>query len=343
MNTIHRAAVMFSAVAAFSLPSGAACAADARAGVKSKADGAATTHRYPLRPVRFIVPFPPAGGTDIVGRLLAQRLTERLGQQFVIDNRPGAASTIGANIAAQAQGDGYTLLLVTASYAISATYYKNLPYDPVQAFAPVSLVAAGPLLLVVHPAVAAASVQELIALAKGAPGKLNYASGGAGGINHLAGEMFKAITGTQLVHVPYKGAGPALTGVIAGEAQLMVATLGSSLRHVKSGKLKALAVGGERRTRTAPDLPTVSESGVPGYAAENWYGVLVPRGAPGTVISMLNEEISAALRRDDIRAQFVKLGFEPMGSTPDEFGAHLKREIEKWARVMKTAGVTYPR
>lgn len=294
---------------------------------------------YPARPVRFIVPFPPSGGTDIVARLLSQRLIERFGQQFVIDNRPGAAGTIGANIAAKAAADGYTLLFVTASYAISASYHKNLPYDPVKDFTAVSLIASGPLLFVVHPSVQANSIKEFVALAKITPAKLHYASGGAGGINHLAGELFNSLAGTQLVHVPYKGAGPALTGLISGEVQMMIATLGSALPHVKSGKLKALAVGGDRRATILPDLPTVAESGVRGYAADNWYGLLAPRGTPPAIVNVLNSEVSGALKKDDTRVQLIKLGFEPMTSTSGEFSAYLKRDIEKWAHVLKTAGV----
>jgi tripartite-type tricarboxylate transporter receptor subunit TctC len=294
---------------------------------------------YPTHPVRLVVPFPPSGGTDIVARLVGQTLTEAFDQQFVIDNRPGAASTIGASIAAKAAPDGYTLLFVTASYAISASFYKKLPYDPVKDFTAVSLIASGPLLFVVHPSLKANSIQELVALAKKTPGKLYYASGGAGGINHLAGELFNSLAGTQLVHVPYKGAGPALIGVMGGETQMMIATLGSALPHVKSGKLKALAVGSERRATILPDLPTVAESGVPGYGAENSYGLLAPRGTPTGIVSVLQRKISEALKRDDMRAQLLKLGFEPLTSTPDEFSVYLKREIDKWRQVLKTAGL----
>lgn len=329
MRIAHRRLPLLAAIAALVLQSAPAAAAT-------------ETQRYPLRPVRFIVPFPPAGGTDIVGRLLAQRMSDSLGQTFVVDNRPGAASTIGANIAAKAPADGYTLLLITASYSISATYYRDLPYDPVKDFDTVSLVASGPLLFVTHPSAGASSIKELIALARAAPGKLNYASGGAGGINHLAGELFNSMAGTKIVHVAYKGAGPALTGVIAGEAQLMIATLASALRHVKSGKLKALAVAGDRRATAAPELPTVTEAGLPGYSAANWYGLLAPRGTPLSIVTQLNKEVAAALSAEDVRSRVVKLGFEPMTSTPAEFGEFLKREIAKWARVLKSAEITAP-
>jgi tripartite-type tricarboxylate transporter receptor subunit TctC len=295
--------------------------------------------RYPVRPVRLIVPFPPAGGTDIVARLMGQALTESFHQQFVVDNRPGAASTIGASIAAKAIPEGYSLLFVTTSYAISASFYKNLPYDPVKDFTAVSLIASGPLLFVVHPSLKADSIRELVALAKKMPGKLDYASGGAGGINHLAGELFNSLAGTQIVHVPYKGAGPALIGVMSGEAQMMIATLGSALPHVKSGKLKALAVGSVRRTAILPDLPTVAESGVPGYGAENSYGVLAPHGTPPLIVNLLHRQISETLSTEETRSKLLKLGFEPTAATPNEFNAYLKSEIDKWREVLKTAGL----
>ncbi|MDB5924902.1 MAG: hypothetical protein JWN13_3838 [Betaproteobacteria bacterium] len=294
---------------------------------------------YPSRPVRFVVPFPPSGGTDIVARLLAQQLAERMGQQFVIDNRPGAASTIGAQIAARAAADGYTLLLVTASYAISASFYRTLPYDSVSDFDAVARVASGPLLVVVHPSVKVGSMKELIALAKAAPNKMNYASGGPGGINHLAGEMLKIMSGTRIVHVPYKGAGPALTGLIGGEVQMMVATLGSALTHVRNGKLKALATGGGRRSSILPELPTVAESGVPGYAADNWYGILAPRNVPPAILRELDKHIAAALSTDTVRERFTSVGFEPSPSTPAQFAEYLRAEIRKWNRVMKEAGI----
>lgn len=303
------------------------------------AHGQQTAGRYPARPVRLIVPFPPGGGTDIVGRLLAQRLGERLEHTFVVDNRPGAASTIGAAIAARATPDGYTLLLVTASYAMSASYYRDLPYQPVQDFAGVSLIASGPLLFVVHPSVRATSIRELIAIAKAAPESIRYASGGAGGINHLAGELFESMAGIQLLHVPYKGGGPALTALMAGEVQLMIATLSSSLPHVRSGKLNALALAGERPARAAADLPTVAASGLPGYSADNWYGLLAPHGTATAVIRRLNQQTAAILRDASFAAQLSKLGFEPLGSTPNAMNAHLEQEVAKWAEVTGALGM----
>jgi tripartite-type tricarboxylate transporter receptor subunit TctC len=305
----------------------------------TEASCAAQPAEYPSRAVRIIVPFPPSGGTDIVARLLAQQLAERLGQPFVIDNRPGAASTIGAQIAAKAAPDGYTLLLVTASYAISASFYKALPYDASNDFDAVARLASGPLLVVVHPSVGATSIKELIALAKAAPDKLNYASGGAGGINHLAGEMLKVMTGMRMIHVPYKGAGPALTALIGGEAQVMIATLGSSLTHVRTGRLRALAACGNRRSSILPDLATVAESGVPGYAADNWYGVLAPHRAPSAIVRKLNEHIGAMLKTDVVRERYIAGGFEPAPSTPSQFAGYVRAEVDKWKRILKEAEI----
>ena len=293
---------------------------------------------YPSRPVRFIVPFPPAGGTDIVGRVIGQKLSEKLGQPFIIDNRGGAAGTLGSAIAAKAPADGYTILLATASFAISANFYAKLPYDSVRDFAAVARVASGPLLFVVHPSVPARSIRELIALARAYPRKLNYASGGEGGINHLPAEMFNHMAGVRIVHIPYKGAGPALVALLAGEVQVMIATLGSCLPHVRAVKLRDLAVAGERRSALVPQLPTVAESGVPGYAADSWYGVLAPRGTPHSIVAVLNREIVAALEREDTRAQFVALGFEPAASTPAQFADYLRSEIAKWGKVIRDSG-----
>lgn len=294
---------------------------------------------YPSRPVRFIVPFPPGGGTDIVGRVIGQKLADTLGQPFVIDNRAGAAGTLGSGIAAKASADGYTILLATASFAISATYYRNLPYDPVKDFAAVGLIASQPLALVVHPSVPAKSVKELIALAKAKPDVLNFASSSSGGITHLAGELFKSMTGIQIVHVPYKGSNPALTAVLAGQVHLMIGPVGPALPHIQSGKLRPLAMGSAQRSTLLPELPTVAESGVPGYEADTWYGMLAPHGAPAAVIRVLNQQIAAALKSKDVVERFAALGFEPASSTPARFAEYMRSEIAKWARTMKAAGV----
>ena len=300
----------------------------------------AQTAPFPTRPVRFIIPFPPGGGTDIVGRLLGEKLSESLGQTFVIDNRPGAASTIGSAIAAQAAPDGYTIVMITASYTIAANFYGQLPYDPVKSFDAVSLVASQPLVLVSNPSLDARSVSELIARAKSNPGKLNYASGGEGGINHLAAEMFKNMTGTLMVHVPYKGAGPALRGLMTGETQLMFATLGSALSHIRSNRLRALGIGGMRRSELLANVPTVAESGVRAFEAQNWYGVLAPRGTPRSIVAELNQRIVSALKAGDVAGRLAKLAFDPEPSTPGQFADYLRKEIAKWGRAMKEARVS---
>lgn len=296
---------------------------------------------YPSRPVRLIVPFPPGGGTDIVGRMIGEKLAGALGQAFVVDNRGGAASTLGSAIAAKAAADGYTVLLVTATFAISANYYKTLPYDPVKDFDAIGLVASQPLVLVTHPSVQAKSVKELIAFAKANPDKLNYASGGEGGINHLAAEMLKSMTGIRIVHIPYKGLGSALTALLAGEVQLFIATLGPALPHVRAGKLRALALGSAQRSSTVPELPTIAESGVPGYEVTNWYGFLAPHGTPQGIVAVLNGKIAAAIADRDVRERLAALGFEPTPSAPRQFADYLKAEIAKWGRTMKDAGVRH--
>lgn len=294
---------------------------------------------YPSRPVRFIIPFPPGGGTDIVGRVIGQKLADALNQPFVIDNRAGAAGTLGSSIAAKAPADGYTILLATASFAISASFYRNLPYDPVKDFDAVGLIALQPLALVVHPSVPAKSAKELIALAKAKPDVLNFASSSAGGITHLAGELFKSITGIRIVHVPYKGSNPALTAVLTGQVHLMIGPVGPALPHIQSGKLRALAMGSAQRSALLPELPTLAEAGVPGYEAGTWYGMLAPSGMPAAVIRVLNQQIGAALKSKDVVERFAALGFEPASSTPARFAEYMRSEIAKWARTMKEAGV----
>ncbi len=303
--------------------------------------GAATKdgRAYPSKPVRFIIPFPPGGGTDIVGRALGQKLAERLGEPFIVDNRPGAAGTVGSNIAAKAAADGHTLLLATASFAISAGYYRNLPYDSVKDFDAVGLIASQPLALVVHPSMSANSVKDVIALAKAAPDKLNYASSGTGGITHLATEMFRSMTGTRIVHVPYKGSNPAITAVLAGEVPIMIAPVGPALPHIRAGKLRALAVSSEKRTPLLAGLPTIAESGVPGYEAGTWYGMLAPRGTPPNITNVLNKQILAALESADVVERLASQAFDPVPSTPKQFADYLTSEIRKWAQAMKDAGV----
>ncbi len=302
---------------------------------------AAEAGNYPNRPVRFIAPFPP-GASDVVARIAAQKLSELTGQQFIIDNRSGAGSTMGAAIAAKAPADGYTILFITASFAISAAYYNNLPYDARKDFAAAGLLAYGPLLLVTHPAVPVNSVKDIVAMAKAKPGQLNYASAGPGSVTHLAGEMFNQMAGVRLTHVPYRGAAPALTDVLANQVQLLFAPLGVLLPHVKAGRLKAIAVPSLQRSALAPELPTVAESGVPGYAATTWYAVVAPRDIRQPVLDALNRHIRAALASPDTQRQLTVLGIEPASSTPKQFGDYLQSEITKYARLVKEAGLNAP-
>ena len=293
---------------------------------------------YPARPIRLIVPFPP-GGSDTVARLVAQKLSERLGQQIVADNRPGAAGVIGTQLATQATPDGYTLLFITASLTITPSFQK-LPYDLTRDLAPIAPLATGPLLLVVHPAVAAKSVGELVALSKTAPGSLNYASTGTGSITHLAAELFRRMSGANMVHVPYKGTGPAQTDLLAGQVQVMFGVLAPALPFVRSGKLRALGVTSSKRSSLAPDIPTVSEAGVRNYEAATWYGMLAPAGTSAAIVQKLSGQIEAVLADSDIRARLTTTGFEaaqPMG--PKEFGAYIAAEIRKWSSLIKEAGI----
>ena len=294
---------------------------------------------FPSRPIRFVVPFPPGAGADVVARMIASPMSETLGQPFVIDNRSGAAGTVGTSTVAKALPDGHTILLITATFSISAAYYSDLPYNAISDFAAVGRIATGPLALVVHPSLQARSVKELVALAKAHPGKLNYASGGQGGINHLAAEMLKSATAAQIVEVNYKGGGPALTALLSGETQVMVATLGSCLSQIRAGRLRALALGSKQRTALLPDLPTMAESGVPGYEAETWYAILAPKGAAASSVQRLNQAMVSGLQARDLQEKLVATGFEAAPSTASEFADYLKSEIAKWARVMKTAGI----
>ncbi len=303
----------------------------------SAAPSAAQT--YPDRPLRLIVPYAPGGGTDLTSRLIARRLTENFNQQVIVDNRAGGAGNIGCEIAARSAPDGYTLLTAGISFSINVSIFARLNYDPVRDFDPVSLVATVPLIVVVHPAVPATSIRELIALAKAKPGTLNYASGGTGTANHIAGELFKYMTGTDIVHVPYKGGGPALADVIGGQVQLLFNTMTSTVGFMNSGKLRALAVTGAKRSPGVPNLPTVAEAGVPGFDVGAWFGIVVPRGTPRALVNKLNGEIVRITRQPEAREQFAAQGAEAVGSTPEEFGGHLRTEIDKWAKVAKAAGM----
>lgn len=294
---------------------------------------------YPTRPIRFIVPFPPGGGNDIVGRIVAQKLGESLGVSVVVDNRGGAGGTIGTDITAKAPSDGHTMLINNVSLAVNATLIEKLPYDTLRDLAPVSLLGRQPNVLVVHPGVAASSVSELLSLARSKPGQITYGSGGIGTASHLATELLKLMTRTDMVHVPYKGLGPALTDLMGGRLQLIISTLASALPQVKSGKLKPLAVTTAQRSSFFPELPTMSEAGVTGYEFSTWYGLLVPARTPAPVVGKLNGETVKALNSPALKQQFAAQGLEPGGSTPSEFGAYLKSETAKWAKVIRAANI----
>jgi tripartite-type tricarboxylate transporter receptor subunit TctC len=295
--------------------------------------------QFPEKPIRFVVGFTPGGPSDILARALGQKLAEAWRQQLVVENRPGAGGNVAAEVVAKSDADGYTWLLGNNSIlATNQSLYRSLGYDPVKDFAPVALVAIQPNILVVNPEVPAKSVHELIALARAQPGKLNYASSGSGAAAHLAGELFKAMTGVDMVHVPYKGAQPALTDVIAGQAQLMFATSASVIPYIKAGRLRALAVTTVRRSASVPDLPTVSEAGVPGFEAITWHGVVVPAATPALLVERLNRDIVAALKDRSLRERLEALGAEVAPGTPREFGEYIAREIPKWAKVVKDSG-----
>jgi tripartite-type tricarboxylate transporter receptor subunit TctC len=299
----------------------------------------AQTPGFPEKPVRFVVGFTPGGPSDILARALGHKLAQGWGQQVVIENRPGAGGNLAAESVARSAPDGYTWLLGNNSVlATNQSLYRNLGYDPVKDFAPVALVAIQPNILVVNPGVPANSVKELIALAKAKPGQLNYASSGSGAAAHLAGELFKSMTGVAMVHVPYKGAQPALTDVIAGQAQLMFATSASVIPYIKAGRLRALAVTTTQRSLALPDLPTVAEAGVPGFEAITWHGVVVPSATPAPLVARLNRDIVHILRMPDLRERLESLGAEVAAGTPRDFADYIAREIPKWTKVVKDSG-----
>jgi tripartite-type tricarboxylate transporter receptor subunit TctC len=294
---------------------------------------------YPSRPIRMIVAYPPGGGTDQVGRVMADQLSQTLGQNVVVDNRGGATGNIGTELAARAVPDGYTLLMGNvAPNAVNVSLFKKLGFDPVKDFAPVSLVAITPNILVAHPSIPVKTIKELIAFAKAKPGTLNFPSAGVGSSSHLAGELLKSLAGISMVHIPFKGGGPALVAVIAGEVQVMFATMPAAMPHVKSGKVKPVAVTTAKRSQAMPELPTIAESGVKGYDASTWYGLLAPARTPQAIVTRLHGDtvkILAGPTRQRLEAQ----GFEPDGGTPAEFAAYIKSEIIKWAKVIKDAGI----
>jgi tripartite-type tricarboxylate transporter receptor subunit TctC len=294
---------------------------------------------YPTKPIRLLVGFPVGGGADVAARVIAPRMSERLGQAIVVDNRPGAGSSIASEITANAPPDGYTLVSIGSSHAVNAALYPKLPYAPAAGFSAIAIVATSPVVITAHPAVPATTLKELIALAKSRPGQLNYGAAGVNGINHLAAELLKRSANFDIRLVPYKGVAQALPAVMAGEVQLMFATLPGSINPIRSGRIKAIAVTSAKRADAAPDIPTVAESGVPGYEASSWFALLAPAGTPRTIVAKLNAEALKALQLKEVQESLRRQGLDPTGTTPAEGDAYLKSEIAKWTRVVREAGI----
>lgn len=299
----------------------------------------ASAGAYPTRPIRMLVGFPVGGGADVAARILGPRMSEGLGQQIIVDNRPGAGSSIASEITAKAPADGYTLVSIGSSHAVNAAIYPKLPYAPAAGFNGIVLVATAPVTITANPAVPVKTLKELIALARAKPGQLNYGSAGVNGINHLAAELLKHMANFDIKLVPYKGVAQALPAVMAGEIQLMFASLPGSIGQINAGRIKAIAVTSAKRSHAAPDIPTVSESGVPGYEATSWFGFLAPAGTPKSVITRLNAEAMKALQMREVQESLARQGMDPAGGTPAELDAYLRNEIAKWTRVVKEAGI----
>lgn len=297
----------------------------------------ARAQAYPTKPVRFIVPFTPGGGADTTSRLIGPRLGDRLGQQVVVENRGGAGGTIGAAIAAKAAPDGYTIVLGTSNIAAGVSLFDKLPFDPLKDFATVSLLVKTPSILAVHPSLPVKSVKDLIALARAHPGKLNYA-GGIGSLLHLDAEYFKAMAKVDIVQVPYNGSGPSMIGILSGETSVVISPTLLVLPHARSGRLRALGITSAERFPTLPELPTIAESGVPGFETHQWYGILVPVGTPEAIVSRLNAELVKVIQAPDLKARPTSEASIPVGSTPAQFGAYFRNEIEKWKKVIKYSG-----
>ena len=298
----------------------------------------AAAQDYPTKPIRLIIPFPPGGSNDVVGRMIALQLGERLGRQVIVDNRGGAGGIIGTEAASKAAPDGYTLLIISIAHAVSPWLYK-LQYDPIKSFVPVSILASGPNVLVVHPSLGVHSVTELIALAKEKPGQLNYASAGIGSFQHLGGELFKLTAGIDMVHVPYKGGGPAMTDVLGGYTKIMFSSMVQTTPFVLNGQLRALGTSGARRNPALPDVPTIAEAGLPGYEATNWWGIVAPAGTPPEIVEKLHTEIAAVQESPKTKEQFAAQGADIVQMTSAEFGSFIEKEINKWERVVKEAGI----
>jgi tripartite-type tricarboxylate transporter receptor subunit TctC len=299
---------------------------------------AAAAQDYPTKPLRLIIPFPPGGSNDVVGRMIATHLGERLGKQVVVDNRSGAGGVIGTEIAANSPPDGYTLLVISIAHSVNPWLYR-LNYDPLKSFTPVGILASGPNVLAVNPALPVNSVKELVALAKQKPGDIQYASAGVGSFQHLGGELFKLEAGVDMLHVPFKGGGPAMIDVIGGHTKLLFSSLVQTTPHIKSGKLKALATGGAKRSPVLPDVPTVKEAGVPSYEAVNWWGIVAPAGTPQPIIEKVHKELTAVQASPEVQKQFSSEGAEIVQMSPAEFGAFMEKEMKKWERVVKEGNI----
>jgi tripartite-type tricarboxylate transporter receptor subunit TctC len=294
---------------------------------------------YPSRPVRLVVPSSAGGGSDIVARIIAPKLAERLGQQVVVDNRPGAGTMIGGEVVAKSPPDGYTLLMAISTLATNPVVYKKMPYDAVRDFAPITQVVSLPNILVVHPSVPAKTVKELVVLARAHPGELNFGSPGTGTNPHLAMELFLSMAKLKMVHIPYKGSAPAIIDIVAGHIAVMAATALTGIPHIRSGRLRSLAVTSVKRTAAAPEVPTIAESGLPGYEAVQWYGVLAPAQTPKDIIARLHGDVARILQAADIKERLLGDGADPVASTPEEFARFIRAEIDKWARVARDAGI----
>ena len=309
-------------------------------GVVTCVDAADKAVAYPTRPIRFVVPYPPGGTTDIVARGIGAKLSERFGQQVVVDNRGGASTIIGAEAVAKSAPDGYTLLLTTATtMSINPQVYPKLPYDPVRDFAPISSAVYVPFVIAANPSVPANTIQELIALAKAKPGTIKYSTPGNASSNHVAGALLESMAGIKLLHVPYKGSGPAATAVLTGEVQFVITGIGTLVSQWKAGKLKVLAIGSDKRHPNWPDLPSTGEAGLKGYAAGTWFGVVTRAGTPRAIIDKLNKEIVAALASPDLKDRLVALGFDVFSGTPEEFAAFMKTDMARAAKAIKAAGI----
>jgi len=298
----------------------------------------AAAQDYPNRPVRLIIPFPPGGSNDVVGRLVANQLSEKLGHKVFVDNRGGAGGVLGTEAAANAAPDGYTLLVVSIAHAVNPSLYK-LNYDPIKSFAPISIMATGPNVLAVNPTLPVKNVKELVALAKEKPGSIDYASAGVGSFQHLGGELFKLVAGVNLQHVPYKGGGPAMQDVIAGHVKVMFSSLVQTTPFIQSGQLRALGVGGAKRNPVLPDVPTIEEAGVPGYVADNWWGIVAPAGTAQPIIDKLYRDIQDVLKSPELTAAFAREGAAAVTMSTADFGKYMEAEMAKWARVVKEGNI----